>query len=112
MISRYILIYLFSVFISSISQILLKKSARIKYDKRIREYLNVKVITAYSIFVISTILTILALRGVPLKSAPIISSFSYIYILILGRLILKERITKKKLMGNILIIIGIIIFHL
>jgi len=112
MINKFIIVYLFSVFISSISQILLKKSARIQYEKKIKEYLNLKVMIAYSIFVISTILTIFALKGVALKSAPIISSFSYIYILILGRIFLKEKITLKKILGNIIIIIGIILFHI
>ena len=46
----HVFIYIFSVFISSVSQILLKTSANKKYESRIREYLNPRVIIAYGIF--------------------------------------------------------------
>ena len=111
MINKYLLLLIFSVFIASISQILLKISANRKYDKQIKEYLNPYVIIAYSIFCISLILTILALRRLELKNVPIIESTGYIYILILSNLILKERITKYKIGGSFLIILGILVFN-
>ena len=112
MINKYFLLLIFSVFIASISQILLKISANRKYDKRIKEHLNPYVIIAYSIFCFSLILTILALRGLELKNVPIIESTGYIYILILSRIFLKEKITKYKIGGSFLIILGIIVFNL
>lgn len=48
--SKYIGIWMFSVLISSFSQVLLKIAANKKYDSRIKEYLNPIVITAYGIF--------------------------------------------------------------
>ena len=57
-----VLLLLFSVFISAVSQILLKKAAQKHYPNRLKEYLNPWVITAYSIFLLSTVLTMLALR--------------------------------------------------
>ena len=57
---------LVSVLISAVSQIMLKKAADRKYENRLREYLNPLVIAAYGLFFISTILTMLALRYVPL----------------------------------------------
>ena len=112
MINKYFLLLIFSVFIASISQILLKISANRKYDKQIKEYLNPYVIIAYSIFCISLILTILALRGLELKNVPILESTGYIYILILSRIFLKEKITKYRIGGSLLIILGIIVFNL
>ena len=49
----YIGIWMFSVFISSVAQVMLKLAANRTYDKKIREYLNPLVIAAYSIFLIS-----------------------------------------------------------
>ena len=49
----YALIVLLGVFISAISQVMLKKSAVKKYDSRIKEYLNPLVIFAYFIFFIN-----------------------------------------------------------
>lgn len=109
---KYVLVFLFSVFISSLSQIILKTSANQKYDNWIREYLNVKVIVAYTIFFTSSLLTILAYRGVPLSMGPILEASGYIWVAVLGRLVLKEKISKEKMLGLALILIGIIVFSL
>ena len=105
--NKYIIIFLFSVFISSISQILLKKSANIHYENRIREYLNIRVIIAYGIFFTSSLITIVAYKGVPLSLGPILESTGYIWVAILGRICLKEKIEKRKLSGLLLIILGV-----
>jgi len=112
MINKYLLLLIFSVFIASISQILLKTSANRKHNSKIREYFNPCVIIAYSIFCFSFILTIIALRELELKNVPIIESTGYIYILILSRIFLKEKITKYKIGGSFLIILGILLFNL
>ena len=57
-------ILLFSVFISSVSQILLKKAADRTYESSLKEYLNPLVIGAYGMFFCSVILTMLALKYV------------------------------------------------
>jgi drug/metabolite transporter (DMT)-like permease len=98
------------VFISSLSQVLLKISANKTHKDGIREYLNFHVVSAYGLFFISTILTVLALRGISVNRAPVLESVGYLYVMVLSRLILKEKITIKKLLGNVLIILGIIIF--
>ena len=106
------LLLLFSVFISSVSQILLKKAAQKTYPSRIREYLNPYVIIAYSIFLLSTILTMLSLRRVPLSMQQILESTSYIYVSILGYVLLKERFTKRKAAGIAVILLGILVYSL
>ena len=73
-------IFLFSVFISSVSQIILKKSANIKYENPIREYLNIRVIVAYSIFLLSSFVTIYAYKFVPLSIGPVLESAGYIFV--------------------------------
>lgn len=62
--------------------------------------------------VISTILTILAFKGLDYKNGPIIESLGYVFIMILSRLFLKEKITYKKIIGNALILCGIMIFYM
>ena len=106
------LIFIFGVFISSVSQILLKKSAQVEYGSKIKEYLNPRVIFAYIIFFGATLCSILAYTKIPLSFGPILESAGYIFVAILSRLFLKERITKKKLIGLSIIIIGIIIYSL
>jgi drug/metabolite transporter (DMT)-like permease len=112
MINKYIFIFLFSVFIASVSQVLLKKSANIKHQSRVREYANFYVAFSYIIFFISTILTVVAYRGVELKNGPVIESCGYIFIIILSRIFLGEKITIKRITGTLLIIFGIVIFNI
>lgn len=110
MITKYIFLLIFSVFVASFSQILLKVSANKKYKSRLYEYLNPYVIIAYSIFFLSTIITVISYRGIELKYGAVIESTGYIFVLVLSKIILKEKITKNKIIGIILIIFGIFIF--
>ena len=108
---KYVLIFLLSVFIASFSQILLKKSANKNHANGWKEYLNKYVITAYFIFFISTILVIIAYKGIELKYGPIIESVGYIFILIMSKMFLGEKISRKKILGVLLIMFGILIFN-
>ena len=77
----YVVIFLFSVFISSISQIFLKKSAEKKYESILLEYLNPRVIVSYGLFFLSTLLTMYAYREVPLSFGALLEASGYIYVL-------------------------------
>ena len=100
------------VFISSISQVMLKKASMKKYKSPIFEYLNPMVIFAYMLFFGTTFLSILAYRGIPLSMGPVLESTSYIYVTFFGVVLFKERITKRKLWGLFLIITGIAVYTL
>lgn len=109
---KYFVIVFVSGILSSFSQILLKKSAEIKRTNILGEYLNPCVIAGYAITVICMLLMVLAYRGIPFKYGAVLESLVYLYIMILSRLLLKEKLTKKKIAGNIIIVIGVIIFSL
>lgn len=104
-----VLIFLFSVFISSVSQIILKKSAQKKYDSKIKEYLNLYVISAYAVFFISSLITVYSYKNVPLSAGTAIEASGYFFIALLDRFILKQKIGKRKLIGLSVIITGIVI---
>lgn len=110
--SKYIILLILAVLVSSISQIILKKSASKKYNSIIKEYLNPYVIIGYGLMVVSTVLVVLGLKGVPYKNEPIIESLGYIFVMFLSNRILKEEITKKKIIGNLLILVGIVIYYI
>ena len=103
---------LLSVFISSVSQIILKKAADKTYESTLKEYMNPMVIGAYGLFFCSVILTMLALKHVPLSMSPILESTGYIFVSAMGYIFLKERFSRRKLMGFALILAGIVIFNL
>ena len=107
----YVGIFLISVLVSSVSQILLKISAGKKYDSKIKEYLNAPVIIAYGLFFLSTVVTVLAYKYVDLSLGPVLEATGYIWVTLLGYLILKEKVSRKKLLGLVVIIVGIIVFN-
>lgn len=110
--NKYVVIAMISGVLSSFSQILLKKSA----DKRRKsiwgEYLNPYVIIGYTITVACMLLMLLAYRGMPFKYGAVLESLVYLYIMVLSRIFLNETLTKKKIIGNVIIVIGVIIFSL
>lgn len=110
--NKYVVLLILAVLVSSISQIILKKSASKSYNSVLKEYLNVYVITGYILMVISTVLVVLGLKGVPYKNEPIIESLGYLFVMILSNRILGEKITKKKILGNGLILLGILIYYM
>lgn len=107
-----VLLYLGSILISVVSQLLLKISANKQYSSHIREYLNPYVVIAYGMFFGATILTMLALRYLPLSSAPVLESLSYILVAVLGYFVLHERLSRRKLAGMAVILAGIFLFNL
>lgn len=103
-------VFLCSVLISSISQILLKKSADRTYDSRLKEYLNPLVIVAYIMFFCSMMITMYCYRYVDVSAGPIFESAGYVFVGILGFIFLKEKFTIKKTIGMVLILLGIVVF--
>lgn len=104
------ILYIFSVFVSSVSQILLKKSANKQYKNWIEEYTNPKVIIAYTMFFGATLITVCALKYIPVSMGAVFESTGYVFVAILGRLFLNEHIVKRKILGLFIIMCGVIIF--
>lgn len=106
------IILLIGTFIGSVSQVFLKKSSQRIYKSVIEEYLNPLVAFAYLLFILTTLISIVAYKGIPLSMGPVLDSTSYLYISIFGVKIFGERITKKKFMSLILIVGGIVVYSL
>ena len=108
----YFMIYLTGVFLGAVSQIMLKKEAMKPHKNFLAEYLNVNVIVSYGIFFGCTLLTLLAYRGIPMNWGPVLETAGYLFVTILGALILKERITPKKVAALGVIVFGILVYAL
>ena len=108
----YTMFYMFGVLISSFSQVLLKKSANVSNESFISTYLNWRVITAYGIFFIATIISLISYKYISLSFGAVIESTQYIFVALFGYLFFKEKINKSEMFGLILIILGVIIFTL
>ncbi len=107
---EYICFFVLAVFASSISQVLMKKSASRKYNNIAKEYLNFLVIFAYGLLLISTFLSLYAYKVIPLSMGPILEATGYLWVALLSWGILGERIKRRKKIGLIIIFIGILIY--
>lgn len=108
----YLFIGFFSVFVSSVSQTILKKASLVERKSFLEEYLNLPVILAYAMFFGSTLLTMLAYKKLPLSMSPAFESTSYIFVTIFGVTVFKEKVGRRKLFALLLILLGVIIFTL
>ena len=106
----YSILFLIGVFVSAISQVMLKKSALKQYDNHIREYINPLVIIAYVLFVGTTILSTIAFKGISLSMGAVLESSSYIFVTFFGVKIFHESINRKKVVSLVLIVTGIMVY--
>lgn len=106
----YIILFIVSVCIASTSQILLKKSASIERENKIKEYMNIYVILAYGLLFLSTLLTMYAYKQINLSVGVVIEAIGYIIVALLSYFFMNEKFTKNKIIGIVLIIIGVIVF--
>ncbi|MDC7278760.1 MULTISPECIES: EamA family transporter [Pseudobutyrivibrio] len=106
---KFALIMLTGTFIASCSQIILKKAAEKEYPSKIAEYLNPMVMGAYIVFFGASLCSVLGYKKVPLSIGPILEATGYIWVAILGKVFLGEKISTKKALGLVIIIVGIII---
>ena len=105
----YILILLLGTFISSVSQVMLKKSADRSYASPLQEYLNPLVIGAYVLFFASTLMNVWAYRAVSLGLGAVLEATAYLYVTFFGVTIFHEKQNARKYLALALIIAGIIL---
>lgn len=110
--NKYLLIMFIATFFSASSQILLKQSANQTHKNAIFEYLNWRVILSYFIFFAVLLVNTYAYTQVDMKYGAVIDTCTYVFVMILSGVILHESFTKWKLIGNLIIILGVIVYTL
>ena len=53
-----------------------------------------------------------AYTQVDLKYGPVLDTFTYVFVLLLSFGVLKEKVSKGKLIGNLIIILGVLVYTL
>ena len=108
-----LMIYICSTLIAAISQIVLKKAAdKQSTHKWIYRFVNLKVIVSNVMLLGTIFMSMIAMRYISYKMAPVFATLSYIFVLLLSCLVLKERINRRQLLGIIMIFAGICVFNL
>ena len=91
---------------------MLKLGAGKTYNSKIREYLNVYVITGYGMLFVSMVITIIAYSHLSYLSVPVVEAVGYVLVPVLSYFIFKEKLTKRKILGILFILTGIVIYYL
>ena len=105
-------VFIFGVLVSSFAQIALKKTAVKEHESLIKEYLNAPVICAYAVFFAATFCSVYAYKGIPLHLGPILESTQYLFVAVLSYILLKEKLTKRRVLGIVVILCGVLICSL
>lgn len=103
-----------AVLLTGISQVLLKIGSAHQGKRKntfLAAYLNLPTVTAYILLVFVTIITVIALKEVPLKLVYAIASLNFVVVIGLSWLLLKESISKNKIIAIGLIVFGILVFN-
>jgi drug/metabolite transporter (DMT)-like permease len=114
MIFSFLLAFL-AVFLTGISQVLLKIGSAHhgkKENSFLAAYLNPPTFFAYGLLLCVTIISVIALREIPLKVFYVITSLGFLVVTGLSYVVLKEKITNKMVIGIGLIVFGVVIFNI
>lgn len=106
------LLMLLSAAMTASSQILLKLSANRKHKSRSREYLNPLVITAYALFGSVLLLNVYIYTVMDYRFGVVMNALASLLVMLLSVLILKEKMTGRRIIGNGLVLLGVIVFSL
>ena len=107
-----ICISLFATVILAVVQLILKKASGKSWNSKIREYLNLPVISAYGLSFIATFISVYSMKYIPVAIFAVINGAGQIFVPILSTVFLKEKLSKKKWIGIVVISIGIIVVSL
>lgn len=105
-------LFILGLLLSAFSHVPMKLSAKVKYKNRIAEYMNPLVIFAYFLCTMTTVCTVIAYRVVPLSLGGVLSTLEYIFVAIIGFVFFKEHISRRKMLGLVLIVIGALVYQI
>ena len=108
----YLILTLVIVVLTSIGQLLLKIGATHALVNGKNVYFQPASVVGYALFALVAFLSIIALKGLDLKVFFVLISLTYISIPLLAHFILKETMTKNRIIGIIVIAAGVVIFYL
>lgn len=111
--SRHLVVALVAVVMTALGQVLLKLGARRGRPGRpLSIYLNPFTISGYGLMFLVTLLNVYALKVLPLKIFVILLPMIFLLVALVSVLALRERMTKRQVLGSIVILIGIAVYYL
>ncbi len=107
--------YLFALAIpvlASVAHILLKTFALKKNRRAIHALVDVHFLSGALLFSASSVLSIIAMTKLDFSSIYSFTALNYAFITILSKFYLDEKLDVNKIMGNLVIIAGVLVYNL
>jgi small multidrug resistance pump len=106
-------IFLAGVLVASTGQILMKKGALRSGSRSLtRSFLDPYLIAGYLLMLVSTITATIALKVLPLRVTVSLLPLGYLNVVLLSVTVLREKMKRHHVLGMLIILIGIVVFHL
>ena len=114
MIYFYILLAVAAQFIVALAQVILKIGARQTdfKDPIIHSLKNRFILSSIFLFILVPVLSIVSMRVIDFSDFYSFTALSYFFIMFFSWKVLKEDIDRSRIIGNILVIAGVVIFNL
>ncbi|PKL69638.1 MAG: hypothetical protein CVV30_08800 [Methanomicrobiales archaeon HGW-Methanomicrobiales-1] len=113
MIVSYVLLFL-AILLTGVSQVLMKKGSSKKGEGRFQilsMYLNTPTMTAYGLLLVTTVLSVIVLRDIPLKVFYAVSSLNFLIVTGLSYWLLNERVNREMIIALALLVGGVLVFN-
>jgi len=114
MMAYYILLAVFIQFLVAYGQYHLKVGSR-RLDLKKNLAFNIKnwnLVFAIILFLLITVLSIVTMRFMEFSIFYSFSALNYLFIMFFSWKILKEKFDRLRILGNVLVVVGVIIFNL
>lgn len=101
-----------TIIVSAALQIPLKKTAQNPKYHGLRAYLNPIVIAVYASFFAITFITTYLYQYVDLTLSTLLYKTEYLFIAFFSIVFLKEKFSKRKLLGFVIVVCGVVVYSL
>ena len=99
------------IVLTACAQLLLKRGAS-RTKGILKSFWNSTTLLGYALFMVVTVLSVYAMQRIELKEVTVWISGTYLLVVILSRLLLRESLTLSKIIGCVLVVMGAIVFAL
>ena len=97
------------ILLLGVGQILLKLGSKAG-KSWLSSFLNPYTLSGYGLYLAITVINIYALQGIYLKYITSWLGLSYIWVVFLSRVVLNEQVSRQRMLGCFLIVLGVFVF--
>ncbi len=106
-------IFVAGVVAAAVGQVLMKQGALLgRHRSVLASVLHPYVIAGYGLMLASTVMSLIALKVLPLHLTVALQPLAYVIVVPLSVAVLGERIRRRQVWGMVIILAGIVIFNL